>query len=101
MLITPRCARIAAAGAVGAGALTSALLFGATPTAQAAPPATITTVAQAPQLGPHAIPVRGGNGWGGHGHGGWGHGGGWGRGGGWGHGWGHGGWGRPWWNWWW
>ncbi|OBK91658.1 hypothetical protein A5645_02150 [Mycobacterium asiaticum] len=75
MLITPRCARIAAAGAVGAGALTSALLFGGTPIAQAAPPATITSVAQAPQLGPHVIPVRGGHGWGGHGHGGWGHGG--------------------------
>ncbi|OBI90506.1 hypothetical protein [Mycobacterium asiaticum] len=46
MLITPRCARIAAAGAVGAGALTSALLFGGTPIAQAAPPATVTSFAE-------------------------------------------------------
>jgi hypothetical protein len=106
-MISRRSARKAAAGAMGTGALTAALLFGAAPVAQAAPP---TPVINGPA---HVIPDRpggghgggghggGGHGWGGGGHGGWGHGGGgwghggWGNGGGWG--WGH----RPWWNWWW
>jgi hypothetical protein len=102
-MISVRSVRNAAGGAVGAGALAGAMLFGSVPAAQAAPaPATNFAIA-----GPHGsdvIPTRGG--WGGGGHGGWGgggHGGGWG-----GHpGWGNGGWGppglgyRPWWNWWW
>jgi len=106
-MISPRSARKAAAGAMGAGALTAALLFGAAPVAQAAPS---TPVISGPA---HVIPDGPGGGHGGgwgHGGGGWGHGGGgWGHGGGgWGHGGGDwddgGGWGwghRPWWNWWW
>jgi hypothetical protein len=38
MLISPRSVRKAAAGAVGAGALTGEMLFGGIPAAQAAPP---------------------------------------------------------------
>ena len=118
MTFSPRSVRKAAAGAMGAGALTAALLFGGAPVAQAAPS---TPVISGPA---HVIPERpggghggghgggshGGGGWGGHGGGGWGHGG-WGH-GGWGPGWGNGGWDngngwgwgwghRPWWNWWW
>ena len=80
-----------AAGAVGASAVAGAMLFGATPVANAAP-------APAPQsfgfahvapAGWHPEPVRGGFGRGGYGHGGFG------RGyGGWGRGYGHGRWGR-------
>src|SRR5258708_36002611 len=94
MMISPRSARKAAAGAMGASALTAALLFGAAPVAQAAPP---TPVISGPA---HVIPDRPGGGHGGGGHGGGGHdGGGWGGhgDGGWGHGdgrWGHGGWGN-------
>jgi hypothetical protein len=118
MFISMRSIRGAAAGAVGAGALTGAMLFGSIPAAEAAPaPAPATSFAIA---GPHGVsdipqapaisPTRWGNGGGGYGHGGYGRGGygrggygggGWGRGGGfggpggWGHGgWGHGGWGR-------
>lgn len=112
MLTSLLSARNAAVGAVGAGLVTGAMLFGGAPIAQAAPPPTpATSFAVAGPHGPDMIPTRGG--WGG-GHGFGGHGGGWGRGGGWGHrGWGHGGWGRggwghggwgwrPWWNnWWW
>jgi hypothetical protein len=126
MTVSLRSMRNAAAGAVGAGALAGAMLFGGVPLAQAAPaPATSFETAGphggAP-LGPGVIPLRPGGGGGGHGggggggHGGWDHGGGWDRGGwdrggGWDHpGWGHGGWGPPgrgfwgpgqWWNWWW
>ncbi|MDT5139255.1 MAG: hypothetical protein QOD58_3517 [Mycobacterium sp.] len=87
MLFSLRSVRIAAVGAASAGALTSALLFGAVPMAQAAPTGPGTIVATA---GPSLIPVRGGNGGWGHGpdHG-FGH-------GGWGGGWDH----RPWWRWW-
>jgi hypothetical protein len=111
MLSSLRSVRKAVAGAVGAGALTGAMLFGGTPAAQAAPaPAPATSFAA---FGPHGgpgIPERpgGGHGFGHGGHGfsgqrgGWGHGG---RGhGGWDHdGWGHRGgfWGHRWWNWWW
>jgi hypothetical protein len=118
--------RKAAVGAVGAGMVTGAMLFGGTPIAQAAPPPAPGTSFE--MAGPHgapSVPLRGGGGHGGGGHGGGGHGGAWGgrggwggpggwggRGGGWsgrgGHpGWGNGGWGppglgyRPWWNWWW
>ncbi|MEB4208961.1 hypothetical protein [Mycobacterium sp. 94-17] len=105
MMISSRSLRGAAAGVIGAGAVTGALLFGGAPVAQAAPgPAAGTSFAVAgPHGGPGMFPDR--PGWG---HGGWGHGG-WGR-GGLGHGgWGHGGWGRGWgfwghrhwWNWWW
>ncbi len=82
-MISLRSARNAAAGAVGAGALAGAMLFGGTPAAQAAPaPAPSTGFASAGPHGPDAIiPDRGG--WGGGGRGG-----GWGRGGG-----GRGGWG--------
>jgi hypothetical protein len=111
MLISLRSVRGAAAGALGAGALAGAMLFGGTPVAEAAPapaPATSFTMAwpNGTPGGPAVIPTRGGFGGGGHGgwgggHGGWGHGGG-GRGGwdhgGWGRGgWGHGGWWGPWW----
>jgi hypothetical protein len=106
MLISLRSIRGVAAGAVGAGALTGAMLFSAIPAAQAAPaPAPATSFAT---VGSHdVIPTRGG--WGGDGHGGdhdggWGdhdggrggdHGGDWDR-GGWGHGgdWDRGGWGH-------
>jgi hypothetical protein len=115
-----------AAGAVGASAVASALLFGGTPIAQAAPPPGPGTSFE--MSGPHGVaPLSPGGGGGGHGPGGGGggHGGGWGgHGGGWGGhnggwgghngwgwgghpGWGNGGWGppglgyRPWWNWWW
>lgn len=101
--LSPRFVRGAAATAWGAGALGSALLFGAAPTAHAAPPSPVTRVALAgphgganlPASPAHFVPVRGGHGWGGHGHG-WGGHGGWHR-SGWGHGWGH----RRWWRWWW
>jgi len=109
-MISLRSARNAAAGAVGAGALAGAMLFGGTPAAQAAPaPAPTTGFAVAGPHGPDIIPDRGG--WGGGGRGGdWGRGGGGrgGWGGGHGGGWGHGGWGRgggwgfrPGWNPWW
>ena len=130
MLISLRSVRKAAAGAIGAGALTGAMLFSGIPAAQAAPPSA-----------PGTTFAMHGGGWGGGGHSGghsWGHGGGghvtnsrtlswgggrgghvggWGRGGyghgGYGHGghghpgWGNGGWGppglgyRPWSGWWW
>jgi hypothetical protein len=112
MLISQRSVRNAAAGAVGAAAVTGAMLFGGDAVAQAAPAPTQGTSFAA--FGPHGgpggpgiVPERPGGGWGhggghgggwGRGHGGWGHGGGMGRGGGWGHGgWGRGvgrGWGR-------
>ncbi|WAJ45725.1 hypothetical protein OK015_04245 [Mycobacterium sp. Aquia_216] len=102
-----RSIRGVAAGAIGAGAVAGAMLFGGIPAAQAAPaPAPATSFET---VGPHGgaplspgvLPERpGGHGWG---HGGWGHGGfghGWGH-SGWGHGgfgrgWGHGGWGHGW-----
>jgi hypothetical protein len=112
MLISMRSIRGAAAGAMGAGALTGVMLFGAIPEADAAPvPAPATNFAVSgfqagPQTGPGGMseipqspafsPTRwghgggGGFGHGGFGRGGWGHGG-WGRGG-----WGHGGWGGGW-----
>src|SRR6516162_3011301 len=123
MLTSLSSVRSAAIGAVGAGALTGAMLFGGTPIAQAAPAPTPGTTFD--MAGPHGapdVPLRpgggggghgggghGGGGWGGHGGGGWGgHGGDWGRGGwggggdwddqgGWGGhpGWGNGGWGPP------
>jgi hypothetical protein len=107
MTISVRSLRNAAAGAVGAGALAGAMLFGGAPVAQAAPPpAAGTSIAMAgPHGGAPGVPLRGGHGWGGGGGrgGDWGHGGDWGRGGDWGHGgdWGRGGWGwgQPWWNW--
>jgi hypothetical protein len=107
MTISLRSVRNAAAGAVGAGALAGAMLFGGVPVAQAAPPpAAGTSIAMAgPHGGAPGVPLRGGHGWGGGGGrgGDWGHGGDWGRGGDWGHGgdWGRGGWGwgQPWWNW--
>ncbi|HWF29965.1 MAG TPA: hypothetical protein VG327_16625 [Mycobacterium sp.] len=127
-MISLRSTRNAAAGAVGAGALAGAMLFGGMPAAQAAPaPAPVTSFETAgphggAPLGPGVIPARPGGGGGGGGHGGGGHGGwgGGGPGGGWGHGsdWGRGGWGNippghgfwapghwwnpaQWWNWWW
>ena len=112
MLNSLHSVRKAAVGAVGAGMVAGAMLFGGTPVAQAAPPpAPGTTFAMSGPHGAPDLPLRpgggggghgggghGGGGWGGHGGGGWGgHGGGWGgHGGGWGgHGgdWGHGGWG--------
>jgi len=127
MMFSLRSVRVAAAGAVGAGALTGAMLFTGIPAAAAAPAPTTSFAT----FGPHGVPESpgilpdrpggGGHGWGGGGHGGigrgWGggHGGfgrGWGGRGGWGHGWDHrgrGGWGHGdpffrhnhWWNWWW
>src|SRR5271168_5203037 len=76
MLISLRSVRGAAAGAVGAGALTGAMLFGSIPAAEAAPAPAATSfgiagpLGDAP-LGPGVIPTRGGFG----GHGGFGHGG--------------------------
>jgi hypothetical protein len=99
MTISLRSVRNVAAGAVGAGALAGAMLFGGVPVAQAAPPpAAGTSIAMAgPHGGAPGVPLRGGHGWGGGGGrgGDWGHGGDWGRGGDWGHGgdWGRGGWG--------
>jgi len=116
MLISMRSIRGAAAGAVGAGALTGAMFFGGTGIADAAPaPSPATSFAAAGPLGVSDIPEapaisptrwghgggggfgHGGFGRGGVGRGGWGGGfgrGGWGR-GGWGRGgWGHGGFGR-------
>ena len=107
--------RNTALGAVGAGMLTGAMLFGGVPVAQAAPQPTLgTSFAIAGPHGAPGIPTKGGpggggghGGGGGGGHGGgWGgpgggHGGGWGgHGGGWGGGWGGGvgrGWGHPGW----
>jgi hypothetical protein len=107
MSISLSSARRLAAGAVGASAVAGAMLFGATPAANAAPapvPQSVGFAHVAPAAW-HPAPVRGpvrGGGWGhrggGFGRGGaWGHrGGGFGRGGGWGHrggwGWGHRGW---------
>jgi hypothetical protein len=77
MLISLRSVRKAAAGAIGAGALTGAMLFGGVPAAQAAPPsAPGTTFAT---HGPYGAPVPARGGWGGGGGAGghnWGHGGG-------------------------
>nr|WP_325502664.1 hypothetical protein [Mycobacterium sp.] len=77
MLISLRSVRKAAAGAIGAGALTGAMLFGGIPAAQAAPPsAPGTTFAM---HGPFGAPVPARGGWGHAGHAGghsWGHGGG-------------------------
>src|SRR5580693_1078062 len=82
MLISLRSVRGAAAGALGAGALTGAMLFGSIPAAEAAPapaPATsfaITGPHGGAPLGPGVIPAHGGfGGHGGFGHGGFGHGG--------------------------
>ena len=107
MMVSLRSMRNASAGAVGAGALAGAMLFGGVPAAQAAPAPTPGTSLEtvgphggAP-LGPGVIPASPGGGGGGHGgggHGGGGHGGwgGGGPGGGWGHpGWENGGWGHP------
>ncbi|CAM3103109.1 hypothetical protein H7J50_14600 [Mycobacterium intermedium] len=103
-LLSPRSIRRAATVALGSGALSAAMLFGAVPSAQAAPPSPVAGVAMAGPHGGAGIPespahvVPAGHGWG-HGHG-WGGHGGWHRGGfghGWGHGWGH----RRWWHWWW
>jgi hypothetical protein len=74
-------ARRLAAGAVGATAVAGAMLFGATPAANAAPahiPAVVGPMHVAPEApaGFHALPVRGGHGGWGH----WGHHGGFGRG---------------------
>ena len=119
MLNSLHSVRKAAVGAVGAGMVAGAMLFGGTPVAQAAPPpAPGTTFAMSGPHGAPDLPLRPGGGggghgggghgggwgghgggWGGHGGGGWGgHGGGWGGhgGGGWGGrggDWGHGGWG--------
>jgi hypothetical protein len=98
MLISLRSVRKAAAGAIGAGALTGAMLFSGSPAAQAAPlPAPGTTFAMHGGAGGgwggggHAGGVSGGRGGGGHitnsrtlswGGGRGGHVGGWGRGGG-------------------
>lgn len=114
MLISMRSIRGAAAGAMGAGALTGVMLFGAIPEADAAPapaPATnfavsgfqagpggISDIPQSPAFSPTRWGHGGGGGFGhgGFGRGGWGHGGGFGR-GGWGRGgWGRGGWGGGW-----
>ena len=57
----------AAVGAVGAGVLTGAMLFGGPPVAQAAPAPTPTSGFE--MSGPHGTP-GGGGGWGGGGHGG-------------------------------
>jgi hypothetical protein len=108
MFMSMHSIRGVAVGAVGAGVLTGAMLFGGAPTAQAAPePAPASSFAIAGPhgpsdiaAGPAIVPTRWGHG--GWGHGGWGHGG-WGRGGfgrggygGWAHGWGRGGLFRPW-----
>jgi hypothetical protein len=92
MTISLRSVRNVAAGAVGAGALAGAMLFGGAPVAEAAPPpAAGTSIAMAgPHGGAPGVPLRGGHGWGGGGGrgGDWGHGGDWGRGGwGWGQRW--------------
>jgi hypothetical protein len=82
-------ARRLAASALGASAVAGAMLFGATPAANAAPAPAPQSVgfAHVAPAGWHPAPVRGG----GRGQGGFGRGhGGWGR----GSGWGHGGWGR-------
>jgi hypothetical protein len=70
-----------AASAVGASAVACAMLFGATPAANAAPAAPMPQVVGLHHVGP---PLRGGYGHGGFGHGGY------------GRGWGHGGYGRGW-----
>jgi hypothetical protein len=102
-MVSPRSMRNTAAGAVGAGALAGAMLFGSVPAVNAAPaPATSFAIAGPHGDIPHApavVPTRGGHG--GGGNGGWGH-----PGPGWGNGWDHPGrgfWGAPghWWNWWW
>ena len=90
MTISVRRVRNAAAGAVGAGALAGAMVFGGAPVAQAAPPpASGTSIAMAGLDGAAGVPLRGGHGWG---HGDWGHGD-FGRGD-----WGHGGWSRGGWS---
>ena len=96
MLNSLHSVRKASVGAVGAGMVAGAMLFGGTPAAQAAPPpAPGTTFAMSGPHGAPDLPLRpggggggggghgggghGGGGWGGHGGGGWGgHGGGWG-----------------------
>ena len=115
MLNSLHSVRKASVGAVGAGMVAGAMLFGGTPAAQAAPPpAPGTTFAMSGPHGAPDLPLRPGGGggghgggghgggWGGHGGGWGGHGGGWGGRGDWGHGggwgghgggWGHGGWG--------
>jgi hypothetical protein len=69
-----------AASALGASVVAGAMLFGATPAANAAPAPAPQSVgfAHVAPAGWHPAPVRGG----GRGHGGWGRGGGWGHGGG-------------------
>jgi hypothetical protein len=87
MSISLTSARRLAASAVGASAVAGAMLFGATPAANAAPAAPMPQVVGLHHVGP---PLRGGYG---YGHGGYGRGH-----GGYGRGWGHGGWGhRGWW----
>jgi hypothetical protein len=79
--ISVRTMRGVATGVVGAGAVSAAMLFGGSPTAEAAPvTAPATNFAAA---GPSPAIVSAGWGHGGGGRGGWGHG-----------GWGHGGWGH-------
>jgi hypothetical protein len=104
MSVSLSSARRLAAGAVGASAVAGAMLFGATPAANAAPAVPPPTMVGLAHVGApaawHPAPDRGGfgNRGPGFGRGGWGGGhGGWGR--GWGHGgWGRGGWGhRGWW----
>ena len=80
MLTSLSSVRNAALGAVGAGVVTGAMLFGGTPVAQAAPPpAPGTTFDMAGPHGAPDLPLRpgggGGGGGGGHGGGGWGGGG--------------------------
>jgi hypothetical protein len=90
MLTSLHSVRKAAVGAVGAGMVTGALLFGGIPIAQAAPPLAPGTSFE--MAGPHGapgVPLKGGGG----GPGGGGHGGGWGGPGGGGHG---GAWGGGW-----
>jgi hypothetical protein len=115
MTISLRSVRGAAAGAVGAGALTGVALFGGMAVAQAAPtPAPATNFTAAGPHGPDVVPTRGGPGGGGPGggggrdhdgpgQGGWGRGGGdhdgpgqrgWGTGGDWDRGGNHGDWDR-------
>ncbi|WP_322857494.1 hypothetical protein [Mycobacterium shigaense] len=96
MMLSMRTIRGAAAGTIGAAAVATAMLFGGTPAANAAPaPSPSTSFATVGPHGPADVPSWGGHGFGG-GHGGWGP-------GGWGRGLGHGGWGwfnrgwNPWW----
>jgi hypothetical protein len=92
MSISLTSARRLAASAVGASAVAGAMLFGATPAANAAPAAPMPQVVGMYHVAP---PLGGGFGHGGYGRGHGGYGRGWGH-GGYGRGWGHGGYGRGW-----